>query len=50
MIEYRGAEGNLERIPNLVNELMQIKVDVIVAPVPEVIRAAKQANTTQYLL
>jgi putative ABC transport system substrate-binding protein len=45
-IEYRGAEGNLNRIPALVNELVQLKVDVIVAPVPGAIRAAKQATNT----
>ena len=45
-IEYRGAEGKLDRIPNLVNELIQLKVDVIVAPVPGAIRAAKQATNT----
>ena len=44
MIEYRGAERSLDRIPNLVNDLVQIKVDVIVAPVPGAIRAAKQAS------
>jgi putative tryptophan/tyrosine transport system substrate-binding protein len=46
VIEYRGAEGNLERIQDLVNDLVQIKVDVIVAPVPGAIRAAKQASKT----
>jgi ABC-type uncharacterized transport system substrate-binding protein len=45
-IEYRGAEGNLDRIPSLVNELVQLKVDVIVAPIPGAIRAAKQATNT----
>jgi putative tryptophan/tyrosine transport system substrate-binding protein len=45
-IEYRGAEGDLDRIPSLVNDLVQLKVDVIVAPIPGVIRAAKQATNT----
>jgi putative tryptophan/tyrosine transport system substrate-binding protein len=45
-IEYRGAEGKLERIPSLVNELVQLKVDVLVAPIPAAIRAAKQATKT----
>jgi putative ABC transport system substrate-binding protein len=45
-IEYRGAEGKLERIPSLVNELVQLKVDVLVAPIPGAIRAAKQATKT----
>ena len=46
VIEYRGAEGNLDHIPKLVNELVQLKVDVIVAPIPGVIRSAKQATKT----
>jgi len=46
VIEYRGAEGNLDHIPKLVNELVQLKVDVIVAPTPGVIRSAKQATKT----
>jgi putative tryptophan/tyrosine transport system substrate-binding protein len=46
VIEFRGAEGKLERIPSLVAEFVQLKVDVIVAPVPGVIRAAKQATNT----
>jgi ABC-type uncharacterized transport system substrate-binding protein len=45
-IEYRGAEGKLESIPSLVNELVQLKVDVLVAPIPAAIRAAKQATKT----
>jgi putative ABC transport system substrate-binding protein len=43
-IEYRGAEGKLDRVPNLVAELVQLKVDVILAPIPGAIRAAKQAT------
>lgn len=46
VVEYRGADGNLDRIPNFVNELAQLKVDIIVAPIPGVIRAAKQASKT----
>jgi len=45
-IEYRGAAGNLDRVPNMVSELVQLKVDVIVAPFPIAIRAAKQATNT----
>ena len=45
-IEYRGAEGKLDRVPSIVDELVQLKVDVIVAPVATAIRAAKQATKT----
>ena len=31
IIEYRGAEGQYERLPGLAAELVQMKVDVIVA-------------------
>ena len=46
VIEYRGAEGKLDRIPSLVNELVQLKVDVLVVPLPGAIRAAKHATKT----
>ena len=46
LIEYRGAEGNLERVPTLVNEFVELKVDVVIAPFPPAIRAAKQATKT----
>jgi putative ABC transport system substrate-binding protein len=46
LIEYRGAEGNLKRVPTLVNEFVELKVDVIIAPFPPAIRAAKQATKT----
>jgi len=45
-IEFRGAEGKLDQVPNLVNELVQLKVDVLIAPLPSAIRAAKQATKT----
>lgn len=45
-IEYRGAEGDIERVPTLVKELVELKVDVFVAPLPPAIRAAKQATKT----
>jgi putative tryptophan/tyrosine transport system substrate-binding protein len=44
-IVYLSAEGNLERIPELVAELVQLKVDVLVTTSPGV-RAAKQASKT----
>lgn len=46
VIEYRGAEGQIERVPNLVEELINLKVDLLVAPVPGAIRTAKQATKT----
>lgn len=47
VIEYRGAEGKGEPIPSLVNELVQLKVDVLVVPpILSAIRAAKQATKT----
>src|SRR5258708_5968340 len=45
-VEYRYAEGKLERIPGLVDELVQLKVDVLVSPNTTAIRAAKQATQT----
>jgi putative ABC transport system substrate-binding protein len=46
VVEYRGAEGRQVRVPQLVAELVQAKVDVLVAPIPTAIRAAKQATNT----
>jgi len=47
VIEYRDAEGKLERLPALAAELVALKVDVIVAAASAVpARAAKQATRT----
>ena len=46
MIEYRGAEGKVDRIPSLVAELVQLNVDVLVVVTLSSIRAAKQATKT----
>ena len=46
VIEYRGADGNIERLPGLATELARLKVDVIVASATPAGRAAKQATTT----
>jgi len=46
IIEYRWAAGNYERLPGLATELVQMKVDVIVAATAVAIRAAQQATTT----
>ena len=46
VIDYRYAEGKLERLPDLAAELVQLKVDVIVtAPSPGAL-AAKKASAT----
>ncbi len=45
-IEYRWAEGRLDRLPQLATELVQLKVDVLVTAGSPGIRAAKQATTT----
>jgi putative tryptophan/tyrosine transport system substrate-binding protein len=46
VIEYRGAEGKLDRMPILVAELVQLKVDVLIVAVLPAIRAAKQLTKT----
>jgi ABC-type uncharacterized transport system substrate-binding protein len=46
LVEYRYAEGKLDRIPSIVAELVQLKVDVVVAAALPAIRAAKQATKT----
>jgi putative ABC transport system substrate-binding protein len=46
VIEYRYAEGKLDRLPPLVAELVRLKVDVIVANGPPSTRAAKEATVT----
>jgi putative tryptophan/tyrosine transport system substrate-binding protein len=46
IVEYRGAEGRIARVPEFVAELVQAKVDVLVTPIPTAIRAAKQATDT----
>jgi putative ABC transport system substrate-binding protein len=46
LVEYRYAEGRLDRIPGLVAEFVQLKVDVLVSGNFEAIRAAKQATKT----
>jgi putative ABC transport system substrate-binding protein len=47
VIEYRYAEGKVERIPDLAAELVRLKVDVIVTSGGErTILAAKKASAT----
>ena len=45
-IEYRLAEVNLDRLPQLAAELVRLKVAVIIADSDPAIRAAKQATKT----
>jgi putative ABC transport system substrate-binding protein len=46
LIEYRGAEGKLDRISGIIAELVQLNVDVLVVVTLSSIRAAKQATKT----
>jgi len=46
VIEYRSAEGKLDRLPELAGELVRLKVDVIVSPGSATTRAAKEATST----
>jgi putative ABC transport system substrate-binding protein len=42
VIEYRWAEGQVERLPDLAAEFVRLKVDLIVAPGTLATQAAKQ--------
>ena len=46
LIEYRWANESLERLEDLVKELVQLKVDVIVADRSSPVAAAKRATST----
>jgi len=46
VVELRSAEGQYERLTDLAAELVQLKVDVIVAGSPLAVRPAQQATTT----
>ena len=46
VIEYRFADGDVDRLPNLAADLVRLKVDVIVTGVNANTRAAKRATTT----
>jgi putative tryptophan/tyrosine transport system substrate-binding protein len=45
-IEYRYAEGRSERLVESVEELVRLKVDILVASSAAVARAAKKSNVT----
>jgi putative ABC transport system substrate-binding protein len=47
VIEFRTAQGNIERLPDLAVELVRLPVDVLVASGPEAtLRAARHATRT----
>src|SRR5262245_34354265 len=46
IVEWRYAEGNLQRLPVLARELVHIRVDVIVAIAAAAVAAAKEATAT----
>jgi ABC-type uncharacterized transport system substrate-binding protein len=46
MVEYRFGEGHVDRVPALVDEVLQVGVDVLYAANPFVIRAARQATSS----
>src|SRR3972149_6390382 len=46
VVEYRWAEGRFDRLPGLVEELVRLKVDVIVAPTSIYAAAARRATST----
>jgi putative tryptophan/tyrosine transport system substrate-binding protein len=46
IVEYRYAEGKLDRLPELAAELVRLNVDVILASAPPPTRAAKGATST----
>jgi putative ABC transport system substrate-binding protein len=46
IIEFRSAEGKLDRLPSLVTELMRLRVEAIVSGGGTVTRIAKEATAT----
>jgi len=44
--EYRYIEGQQDKVPNLVAELMEVKIDVLVVSTLSSLRAAKRATKT----
>ena len=45
-LEYRGAQGQVGRLPQLARELVDLKVDAIVVGAESIAQAVKQATTT----
>ena len=46
VVEFRGAEGKTDRYPTLVNELVQLKVAVLIVPTLPSVLIAKEATKT----
>ena len=46
VIEWREAQGNFDRVRDLADELVRLKMDVIVSPGPAVTRPLKEATAT----
>jgi putative tryptophan/tyrosine transport system substrate-binding protein len=46
IIEFRSADGHFDRVPELLAELIRLRVDVIVTIGDPVVSAAKQATST----
>jgi putative ABC transport system substrate-binding protein len=46
VVDYRWTEGRFDRLPSLVEELVRLKVDLIVAPTSIYTGAAKRATST----
>jgi putative ABC transport system substrate-binding protein len=46
ILEQRGADGKIERLPGLADELVRLKVDLIFAVATPAARAAQKATTT----
>jgi putative ABC transport system substrate-binding protein len=46
IIEYRYADGRLERLPSFAGELVRLKVEIIVADTTVVARAARDVTST----
>ena len=44
--EYRGAQGQVDRLPALAEELVQIKADFIIVGTEAALRAAKRSTST----
>jgi putative ABC transport system substrate-binding protein len=45
-IEWRPAQGKFERLPEPAADLVRLNVDVIVAPAPPHVRAARKATSS----
>ena len=46
IIEFRYADGNFDRIPALISELIRLKVDILVTAGPSLTGPVKKATTT----